>query len=530
MVVLALLSCATPAPVQTPAGEMAPLAWLTRASLDLRGVRPSLDEIARVENDPTAIDAMLDEFLHDPRFGGRVRDMYSEIYLTRYDNYYIRAAAYGLDDDPAFNASVGDETLRILSTVAEEDLPYTEVATGDWTMADEHLAAAWPVDYPQGETGWKKVHYTDGRPAAGVLSTNSLWWRYMTSSNNANRSRANATSRILLCHDYLTRPIGFDRNINILDQAAITDAMHSNQACVNCHSSLEPMAAYYYGFFWDGYTAADSTTYHAEREREYRTYNGVEPAYYGTPGYSLEDLGHQIAADPRFPQCAVQQAYKAFLRRDLDIDDDNALTAHREAFLSGGLTLRSLYSSILHDPRYRPAEDSQDPHDATLKMVTPDLLATEIEDLTGYRWTEYGYDMLGTDMYGVRTLAGGADGYSVTRTATHPNATGVMVQARLAEAASGYAVDQDQAVPQADRRLFTGIDFTETPDTNKAAMVAQLQALHLRFYGHHVAADGPEVQANLDLWFQLYAYDHDPVTAWRGLLSALLRDPDLIFY
>src|SRR5687768_8123256 len=98
---------------------MAPVAWLTRASLDLRGVRPTLDEIARIEADPSAIDAVFDEYLHDPRFGGRVRDMYAEIYLTRYDDYYIRAYSYGLPDDAAFNASVGEETLRILSTIAE---------------------------------------------------------------------------------------------------------------------------------------------------------------------------------------------------------------------------------------------------------------------------------------------------------------------------------------------------------------------------------------------------------------------------
>jgi hypothetical protein len=535
MVIAALwLACAGPEADTNPevpvAAPMSDVAWLTRASLDLRGVRPTLDEIATVEADPSAVDALLDQYLHDPRFGGRVRDMYAEIFLTRYDYYTIRAYNYGLSDDAAFNAAVGEETLQIVSTIAEQDLPYTELVTGDWTMANEQLAAAWPLDYPDGATGWRQVHYTDGRPSAGMLATNSLWWRYPTSSNNANRSRANATSRILLCHDYLTRPIGFDRNVNILDQSAIDSAMQTNEACVNCHVSLEPLAGYFYGFYWDGYTAADSSVYHPERERMYRQLNFVEPGYYGQAGYSLEDLGQQLAADPRFPQCAVQQAYKALLRRDLDLEDEDQITAHREAFLAGGLTLRSLYASILHDPRYRAGGDTDAPADVPVKLVTPDMLGSQIEDLTGYHWKQYGYDMLGTDVYGVRTLAGGADGYTVTRTATSPNATSVMVGARLAEAAAGHVISQDMTLPSGDRKLFGAIDFTETPEIGRDAMVAQLQALHLRLYGHHVAADGPEVAANLGLWSELFAYDQDPVGAWRGVLTALLRDPDLLFY
>ena len=49
------------------------------------------------------------------------------------------------------------------------------------------------------------ARYQDGRPAAGVLATNGLWWRYRSTASNANRKRANQASRILLCQDYLVR-------------------------------------------------------------------------------------------------------------------------------------------------------------------------------------------------------------------------------------------------------------------------------------------------------------------------------------
>lgn len=81
-----------------------------------------------------------------------------------------------------------------------------------------------------------------------------------------------------------------------------------------------------------------------------------------------------------------------------------------------------------------------------------------------------------------------------------------------------------------DRPLFGAIDFTETPDTNAAPMVAQVQSLHRRIFGRTPAAGSPEVTEALALWSDLYAIEHTAVDAWAGVLSVLLRDPDLIFY
>ena len=99
----------------------------------------------------------------------------------------------------------------------------------------------------------------------------------------------------------------------------------------------------------------------------------------------------------------------------------------------------------------------------------------------------------------------------------------MLVQERLAESAAWYVVEQDPG------RLFT-VDFTETPDTDRAAMAAQVQALHRAIFGRVVATDGEEVEAALALWADLYAVERDPRAAWAGLLSVLLRDPDFLFY
>ena len=497
---------------------------LTRISIDVRGVRPSVEDLAAVEADPPSIDELTDAYLHDARFPGRVRDLWSEIYLTRSESYLIYAYQYGLDDQAAFQQAIGDEPLRILSYIADHDLPYTDLVTADWTMANETLAQMWPLDYPAGETGWKQAHYTDGRPAAGVLATNSMWWRYTSTASNANRKRANAVSRILLCNDYLVRPIEFDRNVNLLDADAVNSALQTNPACLNCHTSLDPLASYFFGFWWYDYTnPGEASYYFPEREPQYRSYTGAERAYYGDPGFSLADLGQQIAGDNRFPMCAAEQATELLLRRPLTLDDEQRVIAHRDAFITGGLTVRALLKSIVSDPAYLSGT-TDEPGFVPRKMLTSDLLASTVEDLTGFTWTYANYDMLRTDAVGFRTLAGGADGYNVTATARTPNATLVLVQERLAEASAAYAVNSEP------ERLFPALDFSETPETDKAAMVAEIQYLHRRVLGHNVDADGAEVAAALDLWAGVYAVEGTSQGAWAGVLSALLRDPDFLYY
>lgn len=508
---------------EAPEPRMTAVEALVRTSLDLRGVRPTAEEVAAVEADPAALEALVDGFFDDPRFEGRVRDLWAEVYLTRTPPLYVSAASYGLEDQAAFAAAVGEEPLRVLAEVAANDLPWTDLVTADWTMADATLAAIWPLEREAGE-GWTRARYTDGRPAAGVLATNALWWRYGSTGSNANRKRANAVSRIFLCQDYLVRPIEFDRNVNLLDEAAVADAIATNPACVNCHASLDPLASYLFGFWWyDPSNVLEVSRYFPERERRWADYTGVAPSYYGELGYTLADLGRQIAGDARFPSCAVEQAWTLLLREAPGLEEDDAVLGHRDAFIAGGLTARALLGSIVRDPRYRAGATDTAGY-VPRKMATPELLASAVEDLTGYRWTYAGYDLMGTDQVGYRTLAGGLDGYEVTAAATTPNATLALVQERLAEAAAWYAVHDEPT------RLFGEVDFSETPATGRAAMVRQLQALHLRIFGRRIAADGEEVAANLELWEALHAVERDGRAAWAGVLSALLRDPDFLLY
>jgi hypothetical protein len=537
VITLLLLACGAGDPTDTQSGSESTAfdaaEMLTRASLDIRGVRPNLEDVTRIHQTPDDLDTLIEGYLHDPRFPRRVMDLYSEIYLTQGEAYSVPFSAFEFDEGITranYTEAIGDEPLRILAHIAASDLPYTDLVTADWTMHNHVLGQMYPTDYPDDQAGWQRAHYTDGRPTAGVLSTNGMWWRFLSTPSNQNRKRANQISRIFLCNDYLTKPINFDRDVNLLDEEAVANAIKYDPGCVSCHVSLDPLASYLYGFWYvDETSAGDATVYHPEREQKYVPLGGPNPGYFGQPGTSIADLGHKIASDPRFIECAVETAFTRLMGRDATLGDTDALTLHREAFLDGDLTLRSLFSSIVGHPRYRSAASAPDGF-AERKLVTANLLASQVMGITGYLWTQGGVEMMKSDAIGVGNLAGRADGQRMIRNNRSPNATMLLVNARLAEAATAHLLKTEAGWAKDDRNVFTDVDFSETIATNRPAIVEQILRLHAVIFGRQIEADGEEVAANIALFEELMDATSDPYVAWGGVMIALLRDPDFLMY
>jgi hypothetical protein len=507
-------------PVEPPAVD--PLRALTRLSLDLRGVRPSVAEITAVQADPAALDALREAMLADPRWSERLVSAFQEEWTTVQDEAEHPAATFGLADEPAFARAVGEEPLRLMAHVAAEDLPWTTVVTADFTLVDANLAAAWPVEpiEPPGE-GWAPARYTDGRPAAGVLVTNGLWWRYETSPNNASRARANQVSRLLLCRDYLSQPVTFDRSLDLADPEVARAALQSNPGCVSCHSSLDPLASLLGGVYFSRKSGPEEMLrYHAEREGIWREQTGVPPAYFGQPAETLLDLGQRLAADPGFVDCAVEQAAAHLLRRPLGLDDSAARDRYREAFLGSGLRLRALWDAILRDPLYLgPAAGAAvAPGQVAAKLLSPDQLSSQIEDLTGYRFVVDGADLLRTSDRGLATLAGGSDGRYARGLSQTWSATQVLVVERVALLAADALVQGDWA------RLLT-VD-PRTPVEGEALRAA-LADLHLRVLSQPA---GPEGLQQLAEHHAAVAAEAGPAAAWTSVISVLMRDPEFLVY
>src|SRR5687767_15955162 len=62
---------------------LTPVQHLTRASLALRGMRPSLEDMRAVEADKEALPAIIDRYLESPAFGETIMELHNETLLTR---------------------------------------------------------------------------------------------------------------------------------------------------------------------------------------------------------------------------------------------------------------------------------------------------------------------------------------------------------------------------------------------------------------------------------------------------------------
>jgi hypothetical protein len=331
---------------------------------------------------------------------------------------------------------------------------------------------------------------------------------------------------MLLCNDYLSREVSFSRDVDLLDEEATLNAVKTVPECLACHASLDPLASHFWGFqVLNNSDVESKQIYHAERERWWEIYTDIPPEYFGTPTYDLVDLGQQMAADPRLVSCAVEQVFEGLLHRESTADDTQVLIDHEARFRAGGKVLRDLYRSLLNSREYRAQGDPEDPRFAHRKMMRPEQMVSAVADLTGYRFTRFDYDLFQAVSVGLRVLSGGADGETVMVPASEPTATMVLTHERLAESAGFFVVEQD-AENRNSPRLFDVVDPQQEPSEAEAR--AQIGSLFERMTSRE-----PSEQRVDDLLVLLNAVldaTSDPEAAWAAMVSALIRDPDFLFY
>ena len=331
-----LLACTSEAPIEAPdtaaeAPRIEPLdapRLLRRMSLDLRGVLPSVEELDAVEADPEQLLVLRDAYLEDPLLEERLVRLLNERWHMRQEVYDVEYYDFALpmEAEFEFEKSIAEEPLRVAARVIVEDEPWTELVLADWTLSNEMLASIWPVDYPDEGEGWEVVQWTDGRPRAGVLASNGLWWRYTSTPFNQNRTRTAALFRILICEDYLERPVEVSAATLESEDLVPTSLIKTDPSCQACHATIEPVAASLYGFYWTTqYSAAEMTVYHPERELLGPSELDVERAWFGQPVSGLEELGAQVAQDPRFHTCAVETWTELLMRRRAELEDQELL-------------------------------------------------------------------------------------------------------------------------------------------------------------------------------------------------------------
>jgi hypothetical protein len=544
-----------------------------RLSMSLRGLRPAAEELHAVEADPRALDDLLDAWLDSLEFGLTMRDLHAEQLLVRTDviEQLPRRGPLELDTTHVIHRDTSEAPLRLIEWVITQDLPYTEIVTTDVMLKSEIMSKVYGLSFdPDGEA-WQLGQWEDGRPLAGILSSSEIWRRYRSAGQNNNRSRADFIGTALLCEPFSTRDIPTPTGIDLSDEEAVADAVNLNQACVGCHQSLDPLAAFLWGFqkqikgravrnaydddcYWplddaealpqDGIVedmCYPVRSYIPEREDDWMPIGLRPPGYFGMPGDRIDDLGQYIAADPRFASCTARRFWSWFAQEPVEQVDDALVEELTSVFVAANFDAKALTRAVVTHPRFL----SRAPEDATgelpLGVLTarPEQLQRSVADLTGFRWWAdpdpeeddcedecWGrVDLTLSDRYGFRAMAGGVDGNNVTRPTHMPTPTAHLFRSRFsAEAAAVVVAHDSEALPE-ERRLLTHPKATEVEEVRE-----QLALLHLQISSEIVAQDSAVVDASLDLWQAAYDQSGDSDRAWGMVITALFQDARMVFY
>ena len=184
--------------------------------------------------------------------------------------------------------------LELVAHVAENDLPYTEILTADYIMANPMAAKAYgaptdhfedPTDFNEFKPSSIEAYYREGEgfevendpvlnadliinpgpliteyPHAGILNTTMFLKRYPTTATNRNRARSRWT-----WYHFLGLDIEKSAS-RTTDPDALADTNNPtmfNPACTVCHRVLDPVAGafQYYGddgFYKDQFGGVDS--------------------------------------------------------------------------------------------------------------------------------------------------------------------------------------------------------------------------------------------------------------------------------
>lgn len=540
-------------PPSPTAVYLSPAQHLTRASLALRGVRPSVEDLQAVTDDPSVLGGIVDRYLASPELGPTIRELHNDTLLLRVEDplfTFPATATFTGHTASEVNDSWSGEALRLIEDIVTTDQPYTKVVTADYTMANATTAQIWGYTHTGAPTEWTRTPFPDARGAAGILGIEALYHRHRSAGFNYNRGRANLISSALLCHDYAHADIMVDTSVDLSDPDVVANAVVQNPSCAGCHQTLDPLASYLFPFrntiqlnqVQRGDVDYPLGGYLANRETGWRNTNKRPPMFFGAEASKLPGLGQAIAADPRFAKCTATR-FASFFTEVPTADLDGRWIAHLQDTLEqSDFSAKKLIKEIVMSDQFRLLSDTDEALAETtvgMQKLRPSQLSRMVRDATGFQWTtantakirnlDYGQpDLLDSDLIGFRVLAGGIDSYYVTSPVFTTTTTSSLVAKALASSAADFVVEHDASAPAADRTLFVkaGVGVTD-----EAQIRAQLAYLHARLYGEIVDAASPEVDETYALFTAAKAAaSTNQRRAWKITLVGMLTDVRALTY
>lgn len=530
-----------------------------KAAVRVGGRLPTVEEHRQTLTDSdAALEQRIGTLLDEPGFLVAFRDLWNDVLLVRKDRSVTSLAKISPDDYPAskpyalgtgpalsdpaaeleftrvraaMGRALSEEPLALIAHVVRNNLPFSEILTADYTVANPYSAFAYglapEVPHRTGdEDEFRPVRLQQRRgssdsvavPHAGILTTHAFLSRWPTTPTNKGRGRARVVYRAFLGTDVMKiapRPVDAAAALT-----SVQNAPRESPTCSVCHSVIDPVAGAFRG--WD---ELDNVRYFPQAQwHDEMVAPGFEAQVMPGRAYpnALPWLARAIVTDPRFARSVVETVFSGIVgRRPLtyphDVDSPTYARAHRswraeqsflqettDAFEKANLNVKVVVRRVVMSPFFRAAPGAEAANfDADLfqgrKLLTNEQLSRKVQGVFGFPWgdrlVEGGYqDKLGDSQFYLYAF-GGIDSGDVTARVTTPNAMLVGVQHRLATEMACRAVAWDFTRPPSQRALFPFVEPTTEPGTSLAgeAIERNIVWLFQRLYGQTVDARSPEV-------------------------------------
>ena len=571
---------------------------LHRISAALGARTPTVNEINTINaanNNQQAIDTALgpimDGLMNEDAFYTRVQEMYNDLLLTNrdednrtfgiyvfdlgafanrtyFDNNFTGTERSDLHEDA--NYGIARAPVELVKYVIQNNRPFTEIVTADYTMINPYSAVIYNNDAgdpnflfssDQNQANHDRddfrpvsnIRQQDGTlvPAAGVIGTHAFLARYPSTSTNVNRAR----SRYV--YDYF---LGLDieslapRDGQDLDNVIGSVPTFEDPQCTVCHVVMDPIAGLFTNRDNDGEYDPDNTFQHT------RTTDGVPrmvPAGYSLlqadqlpdaeEDTALQWLGARLAQDDRFAEHTVRTVFKGLTGIDATAASTTAFVNDtKNRFVAASFDFKLLVKDIIASDYFmaRNLAVGEDPDDyadiGTGRLTTPEELNRKISDITGVNYEWRGPNSNSGLLGRHRLLYGGIDSDDVILRATEPTSLNDGIQERIANQVACQRVANDLYNGGA---LFPFADEMDIPGNGAGenAIRQNIQFLHRHILGEDLALNDIEIANTYQLFVDVRAVgetaiqsqcrgggsstdNNGTVIPWMAVVTYLLAD------
>jgi hypothetical protein len=412
-----------------------------------------------------------------------------------------------------------DELATVAMEIVDQDLPYGELLTADWTMLngvlEVHYGKLWgtlnTVEDPDASRPWRRVMRSPEH--SGVLSSPPMLNFFYNGRRWAQR-----TFEAFMCHDtvpdwdLLDDAIDGDEVIavpyrdspDLLPTATVTEG----RACAACHIQLDGLARVKdrWGYFGD--------------------YNETMPKlgmaipqsamFMGVEVDGLDGFGKALAQSEVFEDCTVTQAWEHFTGHRFTPEESETRRALVKGFRAQGQSFRWLVKAITSTPEYRATDN--------LKLMNRELYRRAMGRATDVAWkvgTRVGWDVY-------YDKVGGMDYRKIEFRDRRPGLGHSLVQFKgAAESCQEFVTREEKR--SSDKRLWlSAVSLDEKPnDKSFDKALARLYVRALARPYDQVSADEKKVMRSL---FDSVASDRSPADGWRAVCTAVFASEDYALY